>query len=204
MGIQERKIRQRQNLRQEILDAARELFAREGYENVTMRRVAEEIEYSPTTIYLHFKDKAELVHQVCEQTFAQLGDSIERIAGEAADPVEALRNGLRAYIEFGIAHPGHYRVNFMTPIEHPEMDRDEYFRTSQGGRAFNYLREAVHACIQTGRFASKDAELTSQVLWAGAHGLTSLLIVQRDFPWVDRNALISRMLDVLISGLEAR
>src|SRR5262244_2221370 len=75
MGVMERRIREKQALRQEILDAARELFVTEGYENVSMRKVAERIEYSPTTIYLYFKDKADLHDCICEETLGRLVES---------------------------------------------------------------------------------------------------------------------------------
>ena len=70
MGTTERRARAKQLLRGEILDAARELFIKHGYENVSMRKIAEKIEYSPTTIYLYFHDKSEILHTLCEETFA--------------------------------------------------------------------------------------------------------------------------------------
>jgi AcrR family transcriptional regulator len=65
MRLQERRERQRQSLRKQILDAARELFTELGYEAVSMRRIADKIGYSPTTIYLHFADKEALVRELC-------------------------------------------------------------------------------------------------------------------------------------------
>jgi AcrR family transcriptional regulator len=203
MGIQERKSRQKGILRQEILDAARDLFAREGYESVTMRRIADQIEYSPTTIYLHFKDKAELLHQVCEDTFSQLADHIERIGDESDDPVTALKKGLRAYIDFGLAHPNHYRVTFDMPAHYTEMPIEEYFLCTQGGRAFNSLVQAVEVSVQSGRFPRSDVQLTSQVLWAAIHGVTSLLINHPDFPWADRDTLIDALIETTVKGLES-
>src|SRR5208283_4116639 len=108
MGLTERRERQKLALRQEILTAARELFAKEGYENVSMRRIAEKIEYSPTTIYLYFRDKDELLHEMCAETFALLTRKLNKILGAEGDPVEKLRMGLKAYVEFGLKHPNHY------------------------------------------------------------------------------------------------
>src|SRR5215469_11069349 len=90
MGVKERKLRQKKFLRQEILDAASELFVKEGFENVSMRRIAEKIEYSPTTIYLYFKDKAELLEQVCHETFARLTAHLTRILEQPGDPAEQI------------------------------------------------------------------------------------------------------------------
>src|SRR5262244_3371194 len=100
MGVKERKLRQKKFLRQEILNAASKLFVKEGYENVSMRRIAEKIEYSPTTIYLYFKDKAELLENVCQETFARLSSHLRRILGQPGDPVGRLKRGLLAYVHF--------------------------------------------------------------------------------------------------------
>ena len=96
MGVKERRARQKKFLRQEILDAASELFVRDGYENVSMRRIADKIEYSPTTIYIYFKDKAELLEQVCKETFGRLVRRLSKIMEQPGDPVERLKRGLVA------------------------------------------------------------------------------------------------------------
>src|SRR5580765_6562626 len=103
MGTKERREREREELRTKILDAARELFAKEGYEAVSMRRIAEAIEYSPTAIYVHFKDKAELMRELCHEDFSKL-DAGNPDALETTDPVERIRALGRMYIHFGVTH----------------------------------------------------------------------------------------------------
>src|SRR5215468_8785389 len=90
LGTTERRERERQELRTRILDAARELFAEHGYDAVTMRGIAERIEYSPTAIYFHFKDKDALLRELCELDFAALAHEFRKIAKEK-DPIERLR-----------------------------------------------------------------------------------------------------------------
>src|SRR5512140_227507 len=114
MGIKERRERERQDVRQRILDAARELFVRDGYDAVTMRKIADTIEYSPTAIYLHFADKESLVRAMCEEDFLALARAFQRISKEP-DPVERLRKIGHAYVDFATGHPNHYRLMFMTP-----------------------------------------------------------------------------------------
>src|SRR5215203_1044247 len=102
MGTKDRRIREKQDLRQEILDAARDLFVSEGYQAVSMRKIADKIEYSPATIYLHFRDKDELLDCLLEEAFAKLDRKLEaRIGDETTDPLELLRRGLLAYVAFG-------------------------------------------------------------------------------------------------------
>ncbi|MFY9557374.1 MAG: TetR/AcrR family transcriptional regulator, partial [Blastocatellia bacterium] len=190
-------------LRQDILDAARELFVNEGYENVSMRRVAEKIEYSPTTIYLYFEDKASLLYAICEETFAKLTKRMEAITKEGDDPIEALRKGCRAYVDFGLKYPNHYKLTF---INHPHHPRDEKYHLreeSMGMKAYGNLRAGVQSCITAKKFRKTNVEAVTQLIWAGGHGITSLLISMPDFPWVKKSDLIDLMIDTLIDGLRA-
>ncbi len=201
MGVQERRAREKQELRQEILDAARDLFVREGFENVSMRKIAEKIEYSPTTIYLHFRDKADLLDCICEETFAKLDRKLTALEASTSDPAERLRRGLRAYIEFGLKHPNDYRVAFLMDIK-PVADPNRMLRChTMGEKTFDHLRQAVSNCVADGLFRSVPVEATSQALWAAIHGLTSLLIVHSGYRWVERSLLIDTMLDTILDGL---
>jgi AcrR family transcriptional regulator len=201
MGVKERRARQKRYLRQEILDAASELFVREGFENVSMRRIADKIEYSPTTIYLYFKDKAELLEQVCSETFSRLVQRLTKITDQSGEPLERLRRGLLAYIEFGLENPHHYRATFMMTI--PEgFDEEKYVKPDAPGmQAFDFLRRCVYDGIAAGKLKIKDPELASQTLWAGIHGVTSLLITHEKFPWVGREKVAKFMVEMLVEGL---
>ena len=116
MGVKERREREKSETRDKILDAARELFGERGYEGVSMRQVAEKIEYSPTAIYVHFADKEDLFHELCNEDFARLAAEFQKVP-LPADPVERIKQIGRSYIVFGIRHPNHYKLMFMTP--HP-------------------------------------------------------------------------------------
>src|ERR1700693_4363463 len=202
MGLKERKLRQKKFLRQEILDAASELFVKEGYENVSMRRIADKIEYSPTTIYLYFKDKAELLEQVCVETFSRLSAHLTRILEQPGDPIERLKRGLLAYVNFGLENPHHYRAVFIMPVpegfDHSRMAKPD----APGMQAFDFLRRSVYDCIAPGKFPqTADPETMSQTLWAGVHGVTSILITcDKGFPFVDRDQLIHSVVNTLVAG----
>lgn len=199
MGITERRARQKHSLRQEILDAARQMFAEEGFERVSMRRLAERIEYSPTAIYLHFEDKEDLFKAVSDETFGKLVQRLEKQRRQlAGDPLACLRAGLREYIEFGLRYPEHYMVTFM---QRPRQESLEDFEASIGKEAFRYLSRAVADCVTAGLFRKIDIEVTSQVLWVSVHGLVSLLIVKKAFPFAPRAVLIDEQVDTLIRGL---
>lgn len=199
--VKERRAREKEQLRREILDAARDLFVRDGYENVSMRRIADKIEYSPTTIYLYFQDKSQLLYCICEETFARLVKEFEGLQTQSSDPVDCLRRGMRAYIQFGLKYPNHYKVTFISHPEHHEPDT--YLSPeSMGMKAFGFLPKLVGEAVRQGRFRQVDVAATSQMLWAAIHGVTSLLIVHPDFPWVNRNQLIDGMIDTMLEGLK--
>jgi AcrR family transcriptional regulator len=208
LGTSERRERERQELRTRILDAARELFAQEGYEAVTMRKIAERIEYSPTAIYFHFRDKETLLRELVDLDFASLAHELQKIA-RIADPVERLRKTGRAYVGFGFSHPNHYRLMFMTP--HPADMKPEESRLQRGNPeedAYAFLRATVAEAIAAGRFRPEfsDPDFVSQLVWAGTHGVVSLHIAKCKDAWVDwrdPTKLAHAQIDVMIRGLEA-
>ncbi|MFL9898645.1 TetR family transcriptional regulator [Paraburkholderia fungorum] len=112
MGIVERKSRQKQALRERILDAARRIVMREGFAALSMRKIADAIEYSPATLYLHFASRDEIAQALCAEGYAQLLETFVPLA-QIADPAERLRALGRAYVAFGVAHPETYRLIFM-------------------------------------------------------------------------------------------
>lgn len=201
LGIIERKERQKRSLRQEILRAALDVFANEGYQHLSIRKLAEKIEYSPTAIYLHFKDKAELFECVCEQTFVQLSAIFEAIVGRSRTPLDALRASCRAYVDFGLKHPDQYTVAFLLDSGQRLAPAEVLSKFPTAMTAFEQLRAGVTACMLAGNFAEADPEIVSQIIWAGLHGITALLIIKPSFPWPDRGRLIDLVIETMLQGL---
>ena len=201
MGTKERRTREKEQLRRQILSAARELFVNEGYENVSMRKIADKIEYSPTTIYLYFKDKADLLDSVCKETLLNLLNTLELLKRDKSDPVEVLRKSGKAYVEFGLKYPQDYKLTF---VVRPQFQKGLGLQEgSVGERVFDYLRAMVSECIRQERFRQVDVEITGQALWSAVHGVTLLLIDFPDFPWTDKDKLIDTVIQTMIKGLKA-
>jgi AcrR family transcriptional regulator len=204
MGIVERREREKLEVRTKILDAARELFAREGYDAVTMRRIADAIEYSPTAIYLHFKDKETLVRELCEEDFASLAKAFQKIAKES-DPLERLRKIGMAYVDFGVEKPNHYRLMFMTSRHEPaEMEGLEKGNPEEDAYAFLVTTVAEAIAQERLRPELKDPQVVAQAAWAGVHGVISLHLAKEGDPWVEwrpvkRTAAL--VVDSMIDGL---
>jgi AcrR family transcriptional regulator len=205
MGHDERRKRDQQILRNRILDAARELFADLGYEAVTMRRIAGKIEYSPTTIYLHFSDKAALMRELCSVDFLSLAACFRTIGAER-DALERIKAIGRAYVEFALTHPNHYKLMFMTL--HPPVPEEErqIRKGSLDEDAWAVLVAAVTQAQQEGLLRSDagDASAVAQQLFSGVHGVVALHLVKANDPWIGWTPVreaSERMMEALIRGL---
>ena len=200
MGVKERRAREKEQLRHRILSAARELFVTEGYESVSMRKIADMIEYSPTTIYLYYKDKADLLDSVCKETLLHLLNTLDLLRKDKSDPVETLRKSGKAYVEFGLKYPQDYKLTFVVG---PQFQKGLGLQEgSVGERVFSYLRTIVSECIRQKKFRQVDVETTGQVLWSAVHGVTLLLIDFPDFPWTEKEKLIDMVIHTMIEGLK--
>ena len=204
MGTQERRSREKEELRQRIQEAATELFVLDGYQNVSIRKIADRIEYAPSTIYLYFKDKEELVQSICNDMFSELSEILLAIRQLDLEPTLKMAKCLRAYIEFGLAHPNHYVVTFCTPelqFQHQQPNVDHNQIMSAGLQCFDLLRQGLQEALNADAIRPINVELTSQTVWAQIHGLTSLLVSMQTFPWQDREMLIKDMVDSILRSL---
>jgi len=203
MGVAERRARERESIRQDILDAARVLFVKEGYEATSIRKIAQRAEYSPGTIYLHFEDKQAVLEALGDEMFFRLDRRMEAIENdEVSDPLERLRRGLRVYIQFGLENPHHYCLVFMLPPEQLSRPMDP-LKLQNALASFQHLVVLVEHCMRAGKIPQGDSKEYSQALWAGAHGITSLLIAKCGFPFVEQERLIERVVTTLIDGVRA-
>jgi AcrR family transcriptional regulator len=208
MTIKERREREKQEVRELILITAQKLFVELGYEGVTMRTVATRIDYSPTAIYSYFSDKEALFQELCERDFTELLEAVQKLA-VIANPLDRLMSCGRAYIEFAVTHPNHYRLMFMTPLNSgASMSRDSEGKSSAIEGAYQFLRSLVHECLEAEFFLPQlaDVDLIAQTLWAGVHGVAALEITackQSGVPWrklQDRSGLL---LQSIMRGMSA-
>jgi AcrR family transcriptional regulator len=173
-AIRHRQDQEKQELRQAILTTAAELFLEQGYDHFSLRKVAERIGYSPTTIYLYFRDKDDLLFTVVDEGFKRFGQQLAAAAASNGDPWERIIALGRAYVAFGLQNPEYYQLMF--------MQRADFLTHQPEGAAqprlatFLVLRQAVQQAIDAGVLRPGDAENYSDVLWAQVHGMVSLAI----------------------------
>jgi len=177
MGIAERKEKQKIEIRKSILDASMQLFVKEGFENVSIRRIAEIIEYSPTTIYLYFKDKDEIFFHLHEMGFQKLLE-LNKNLDEIHNPLLRLHKMGENYIQFGIENPEYYDLMFIQkePMQKlTEMGCD----WKNGDAALTRLKNTLIECMDKGYIAKTDPTVLSLSIWSTVHGLVSLATRER-------------------------
>jgi AcrR family transcriptional regulator len=174
MTIANRKERQKEELRTKILEAAKALFLERGFEETSIRNIAEKIEYSPTTIYLYFKDKDDIFYALHQEGFVLLNQYF-RALQNVTDPFERLKAIARAYIVFALENPEFYDLMFISRSPMNALDKDDE-KWEEGNRAFGALTSTVAECIQRGYFTSLNPEVLSFTLWSMVHGVCSLEI----------------------------
>lgn len=178
MGIAERKEKQKTEIRKMILDASMKLFVEEGFENVTIRKIADLIEYSPTTVYLYFKDKNEIFYQLHELGFQKMAISSQPIAG-IENPLLRLHKMGEHYIDFGLANPEYYDVMFIQRAPMQVLEQMENCDWKHGETAMNFLRSTIQECMERGYIKKGNADAVSMGIWGMVHGMVSLAIRQR-------------------------
>lgn len=204
MGSSERREREKKELREKILEAARELFNSAGFEATTMRAIAERIEYSPTAIYSHFADKEALLQELCLNDFQSLAQKFVALE-KVADPIKRLRRLGQAYADFGITYPQAYRFMFMTP-KPPQPVPWQMGLGNPLTDPFAFLLLVVQSCMAENAFKPhlKDAELIAQTLWAGLHGVIALHLSKEEhdgarFAPIEKR--VKTMLDMMLDWL---
>ncbi len=166
MSLRERRDRDRARRRQLIITAARELAETEGWEGVTMRRLAGRVEYSQPVLYSHFKDKADIVRAVALEGFGELAAGLHSARTAARSPAAALRGLAAAYLRFAQSQPAVYDAMFVMPIDLPFAVAG----TPAAPRAaFAELRAALAPLA-----GDRDVETLSEVAWSALHGLATL------------------------------
>lgn len=188
-----------------ILNAARELFAKRGYEAVTMREIARRIEYSPTALYGHFVDKETLFRELCRQDFSEFAQTLLREVSSVDDPVEQLCHAGIMYLSFAEHYPEHYRLMFLA--EHPDIPPTEAERNDPTQNAYIFLRALVVVLIDSGalRPELRDVDLVAQTIWAVVHGAAALDVNRKQTDdWLDMKPRPERFratLELVVRGL---
>ena len=176
MSISERKTREKQEMKALILNAAKDMFIQEGFEKTSLRKIADKIEYSPTTIYLYYKDKTEIFHELMEIGFSillnQFSDDMK-----IENPIDRLYALGGTYITFALENSEYYDLMFITKNAINKIPTADDW--CSGKKTFMCLKNTVEDCIAQNQLKSKDPNTTTLAFWAQVHGVVSLYIRDR-------------------------
>ena len=204
MGVRERQVRDKELFRTRILDAARELIQENGYDKLTIRKIADRIEYSPMSLYNHFSDKDDILIALAREGFAKLGKALPKPG--SGDPILVLRKALLQYIDFGLKHPDEYELVFMTrrsSLAKPnsKTSEEQNIPSDAGGQvAFRRMLDYVDAALAM-KAITGERFVLAKVLWAGIHGCVSLQLTQLGFPFGPPKLFAEAVVDTLIAGI---
>jgi AcrR family transcriptional regulator len=178
MGIAERKERDKEELRERILVAAKTLFLEKGVEKTSIRNIADLIEYSPGSIYHYFKDKNEIFHALHQGGFQQLMSRMEVIAS-VPNPMERLKGMGTIYVQFALENPDMYDLMFIKEAPMDHVARTKALQWNEGEATFKFLRSTLRECMEQGYFQGHEEETLSFLIWSTVHGMVSLQIRRR-------------------------
>jgi AcrR family transcriptional regulator len=199
MGVSERRQREKENLRKRILDAAREIVVAEGFNALTIRRVADAVEYAPGTLYLYFENRDAIARDLCLQVFQAMHDAILPIA-KIKNPTKRLRAFIHKYVDFALGDPEMYRLALMSdPKFSDALLRDGPIESADGPgqRTFALIVKTIAELRQkeAGAFA------LAEMVVVAVHGLVSLKIVCHAYPVTPADVLANTLADTLLSGM---
>ncbi len=178
MGSAERKAKEKEDLKALILSAAKKLFAEKGIEYTTIRSISKEIEYSVGTVYVYFRDKNEILHELHSQGFAKLGGEM-RTLFNVSEPMERLKALGRTYMSFALENVQLYDLMFNMKAPMEFIKEHEAQKWTEGLGTFDALRKTVKDCMDHGYFKGHQLEPLSFAIWSSVHGMCSLYIRER-------------------------
>lgn len=199
---QERRAQQKEDLRQAILHAAGELLLKHGYEDFSLRQVAEFLGYSPTTIYLYFENKDALLFEVTDEAYRVFCETQDRALRSTDDLLERLIASGRAYVEFGLTHPTAYKLMFVQRVDYllgcidgESKPRIATFQTTQA---------AVEEAMAAGLLRQGDPTVLFAVLMSTMHGIVMMALTMPTFDAKTTQAVLEMAIKVVMEGILAR
>jgi AcrR family transcriptional regulator len=177
-------------LRSHILDAARSIVVRQGFDALSMRKIAEVVGYSPASLYLHFSGRDAIAHALCIEGYAQLLASLHT-HDSVLDPGERVKAMAHAYVAFGRANPEVYRLIFM---QNPAYTDAAFSDPEAAG-------ETALLLFMQALASSDNPPAAAEIVWTALHGIVSLSLTAAKYLPTPVDVLIDTMLGLCLPGL---
>jgi AcrR family transcriptional regulator len=202
MGVSERRQREKKNLRKRILDEARKIIVAEGFDALTIRRVADAVEYAPGTLYLYFENRDAIARELCLGVYQAMYDALVPVT-KIKNVQKRMRAFLQGYVAFALSAPEMYRLAFMFdpkfsdallqngPIEGAD---------GPGQQIFAFLMSTIAELKQD----DAEAFALAEMVWSAVHGIASLKIACHAYPVTSTETLVSMLADTVLAGIQQR
>lgn len=186
------------SLRDEIIAVSKELLFEEGFSKMSMRRIAGRADVSATSIYLHFKNKEELLLALVEDSISSLSSQLSSALEAGAGPVDQLKSVANAYIRFALDHPQAYEVIYMVRAE--EMPKYPKEKFQQIRKVYQLIADIIKKGKEQKLFDVEDELVSAYTLWAQIHGVVSVVLNRRLDTRIPREKFLSQAVDQIIQG----
>ncbi|WP_069130144.1 TetR/AcrR family transcriptional regulator [Rhodohalobacter halophilus] len=186
------------SLREEILDVSKELLLKHGFSKMSMRKIAKKANVTATSIYLHFKNKDDLLLALVEESIAKLNLVLRNSLDESVSPVAQLESLADAYVDYALENPQEYEIIYMVrPEEMPKYPREKFQQVRQ-------IYELLAGIIRKGQeqqlFDVEDPLVSAYTLWAQIHGVVSVILGKRLDTRIPNERFLSLAKDHIIQG----
>lgn len=186
------------SLRNQILEVSRSLLIEDGFSNLSMRKIAREIDVSATSIYLHFKNKDHLLLTLIEESVEELNRKILQLAESDADPLEKISRIARGYVKFGLTQPQIYEVIFMLrPEEMPRYPKEKFRKARRG---YEVLANVIRQGVETNEIVEEDPLMSAYTIWAQLHGVISVIMNRRLDTRIAEDEFIDHAIEHIVEG----
>ena len=201
LSLQDGRQKQRQALRDQVLDAAATIIAKDGVEAFSMRKLARSLHCAPMSLYSYFTDKHDLLLALAHRSFDALAKRLAKAS--SSSPLEALRVLFLEYARFGFDNPDEYRILFMTPEAQPPRMPKTPKEILADNPAFALGVERARECVEAQTLIG-DPHAIATLLWTAVHGAVAAILCFPAFPFGDPGAYVAQVVDLILVGLKAR
>jgi len=186
------------SLREEIISVSRQLLLKEGFGKISMRKVARRADVTATSIYLHFKNKDELLLALVEESILKLGSELKAALKPDSDPIEQLKDLANAYIRYALDNPQEYEIIYMVrPEEMPKYPKEKF---QQIRKVYELIAEVISRGKEKHLFDVEDELISAYTLWAQIHGVVSVVLNRRLDTRIPREKFLDQAVEHIIQG----
>ncbi|HEY8344082.1 MAG TPA: TetR/AcrR family transcriptional regulator [Bacillota bacterium] len=200
-----RQLLKQEEVRSKILDAAREIVAKEGFRGLSVRKITKLMDYSPGIIYHYFKNKEAIVEALVSEGYGRILATVATGSREGSSPEAEIKERFTKYIKAALAAPEEYKAFLLS--DNPTIQEKTSLLAKgvmEHSRTLQALGKEIQKGIEMGRFSPCDLELTAQVLWTMVFGLIIKIIIEGNITPEQIDRLINRHFELVFHGLIAR